>query len=91
MNGWCLMKKGFSNALVKKDSSFGWLDKDYVFHKDFPSADAEREIKEFEYLTRSTFGLGRNHQDLIYVMYPLKEGFIIYHGVESCDLTCLLY
>src|ERR1041385_3395344 len=37
-------------ALVKKDSVYGWLDKAYVYHQNFPSTKAEQSIKEFSYL-----------------------------------------
>jgi hypothetical protein len=62
-------------ALVKRDSFFGWLDKKYVFHENFPSAKAEQSVKEFAYLTSNTFSFGAQHNDLINVFYPLTEEF----------------
>ncbi|HCW07362.1 MAG TPA: hypothetical protein DGG95_08360, partial [Cytophagales bacterium] len=68
-------EKGFANALVKKDPIFGWLDKEYAFHENFPSEEAEKSIKEFEYLTNNAFRFGIGHQDLISILYPIEDSF----------------
>jgi|GEM_PF-3331783 hypothetical protein len=67
--------KGAASALVKKDSVFGWLGKDYAYHEGFPSIDAEQFIQEFQYVTTSTLTIGVGHQDLIKVLYPIDDGF----------------
>jgi len=59
-------------ALVKKDSTYGWLDKDFVYHENFPSEKAEQSVKEFSYLTDNTFSFGAKHNELINILYPLK-------------------
>jgi hypothetical protein len=80
-------EKGFANALVKKDSAFGWLSKDYTFNKDFPSPEAERTINEFEYLTSNTFSLGKDYQDLIHIIYPLTGEFYKNMGFGNTGLV----
>jgi hypothetical protein len=39
-------------ALVKADSTYGWLDGSHVYHAGFPSAEAEKFIFEFGYLDK---------------------------------------
>jgi hypothetical protein len=67
--------KGEANALVKKDSVFGWLGKDYAYHEGFPSLDAERSIQEFQYMATNNLTVGVGHQDLIKIIYPMAPGF----------------
>ncbi|HTH56097.1 MAG TPA: YARHG domain-containing protein [Cyclobacteriaceae bacterium] len=64
-----------TQALVKNDSSYGWLDKLFVYHRGFPSVTAEQSIKEFGYLTTNTFSFGAKHNDIINVLYPLTGEF----------------
>lgn len=52
-------------ALVKKDSLFGWLDPSYQYHESFPSAKAEKHIRDFEYLTQNKFVFGSQYQTMI--------------------------
>jgi hypothetical protein len=66
--------EGQTLAIVKRDSTYGWLDKSYGFHHDFPSAEARKMVEKFGFLTSTKFTLGRGHQDLINILYPLSEG-----------------
>jgi hypothetical protein len=61
-------EEGEAKALVKKDTLFGWLDKGYQYHENFPTPKAEKYIKDFEYLTEKKFVFGREHQELIQVV-----------------------
>ncbi len=58
-------EEGESKALVKKDTVFGWLDASYQFHENFPSATAEKYIRDFTYLTEKKFVFGVDHQQII--------------------------
>ncbi|HEV8512817.1 MAG TPA: WG repeat-containing protein, partial [Cyclobacteriaceae bacterium] len=74
-------EKDLAIALVKKDSTFGWLNKAYAFQENFPSSDAERSINEFEYLTSKAFTFGNGHQDLIIILYPFNSDFFRGNGM----------
>jgi hypothetical protein len=62
--------EGTATALVLKDSIYGWLDKEYQFHSNFPSKAAEESIKGFDYLTSNTFSYKGNEQNVINVLFP---------------------
>ncbi len=68
-------------ALVKRDSTYGWLDKDYGFHRDFPSNEAKQSIEQFKYLTSTKLTLGRGFQDMINILYPMREGMLEANGL----------
>jgi len=69
-------QEGETRALVMKDSLYGWLDRQFAFHSDFPSQRAEEAIKAFSYLTENKFALGAAHQDLIIPLIPWREEMI---------------
>ncbi len=66
-------EEGEAKALVKKDSLFGWLDKSYQYHENFPTPTAEKYIKDFEYLTEKKFVFGSEFQELIRVLYTRDD------------------
>lgn len=41
-----------AKGIVKKDSVYGWLDQQYVYHEGFPSSRAEKWVNDFDYLKR---------------------------------------
>ncbi|HTJ48515.1 MAG TPA: WG repeat-containing protein, partial [Cyclobacteriaceae bacterium] len=50
-------------ALVKRDTTYGWLTKSYVYNAGFPSKDAEHYIKNYEFLPRQ-FTLSNDEQSM---------------------------
>ncbi|SKC87213.1 YARHG domain-containing protein [Ohtaekwangia koreensis] len=42
-----------SFALVKRDSSYGWIDHQYQYHEGFPSLSSEQWVKNFEFLPKN--------------------------------------
>jgi hypothetical protein len=69
---------GDAKALVKKDALFGWLDKTYQYHENFPTAKAEKYIKDFEYLTEKKFVFGKDYQEMIKIPFNRSQG--VYQG-----------
>jgi hypothetical protein len=67
--------EGLSIALVKNDSSYGWLDKNYTYHDNFPSPRAEKWVTELTYLTSDTLRVGNGYQDVAVIMFPWTEEF----------------
>lgn len=65
-------------ALVKKDTLYGWIDKQYVHHVGFPSAAAKKYIQEFGYLDKSITVSGETTStaEIIHVDH-MGTGFVI--------------
>lgn len=59
-----------STAIVKKDSIYGWLDKEFNFTPGFLTEKSERKIMDLEYLTENRFSLGSEHQSIITRILP---------------------
>jgi hypothetical protein len=51
-----------AQAIVKKDSVYGWFDKKFVYHDGFPSPGAKKWIDDFSYLRQEiSFKNGNQH------------------------------
>lgn len=57
-------------AIVKNVDGYGWFDTQFTFKQGLPSAGAEESVRDFAFLTGNTFALGKDHQDLINILYP---------------------
>jgi hypothetical protein len=69
-------KEENSVAIVKKDSVYGWLDKDFNFTPGFLTERSERKIKNLEYLTENRFSIGNGHQSIITKVFPPIDGYL---------------
>ncbi len=74
-------EEGEAKALVKKDTLFGWLDKGYQYHENFPTPKAEKYIKDFEYLTERKFVLGKDYQEMIKMAWLAPDNMFSAHGI----------
>jgi hypothetical protein len=69
-------KEGRTTALLKKDTLYSWIDKDFRVYDGFPSDKAERQVKQLEYLTSNTFNIGHGYQSIVHQVFPVTEDYI---------------